>query len=218
MNRSTGPEPAVTRPAHWPSPEELALVADLADLRSPAPEGVAFGVLVRIGLADTWAELPSPLGVIGVAWNGRGLSWIDLAGDPAAFQDRFAECVGRPLVRAARVPDRKAKAVAARLRGDRRAQVALDLRGHTPFEVAVWLKALEIRRGEVRPYGWIAAEIGRPKAVRAVGTALSHNPVPLVVPCHRAHRQPFRSLASATRAGFRPCRSCRPGSGASLAA
>jgi O-6-methylguanine DNA methyltransferase len=52
----------------------------------------------------------------------------------------------------------------------------------------VWQKALEIPRGEVRPYGWIAAEIGRPKAVRAVGTALAHNPVPLVVPCHRVVR------------------------------
>ena len=50
------------------------------------------------------------------------------------------------------------------------------------------MKALEIPRGEVRPYGWIAAEIGRPKAVRAVGTALAHNPVPLVVPCHRVVR------------------------------
>ena len=52
----------------------------------------------------------------------------------------------------------------------------------------MWTKALEIPRGEVRPYGWIAAEIGRPKAVRAVGTALGHNPVPLIVPCHRVVR------------------------------
>ena len=50
------------------------------------------------------------------------------------------------------------------------------------------MKALEIPRGEVRPYGWIAVEIGRPKAVRAVGTALGHNPVPLIVPCHRVVR------------------------------
>ncbi len=50
------------------------------------------------------------------------------------------------------------------------------------------MKALEIPRGEVRPYGWIAREIGRPKAVRAVGTALGHNPVPLIVPCHRVVR------------------------------
>ena len=55
-------------------------------------------------------------------------------------------------------------------------RIDLDLRGHTDFERDVWQKALEIPRGEVRPYGWIAAEIGRPKAVRAVGTALGHNP------------------------------------------
>ena len=67
-------------------------------------------------------------------------------------------------------------------------RIPLDLRGRTEFEVAVWTKALEIPRGEVRPYGWIAAEIGRPKAVRAVGTALGHNPVPLIVPCHRVVR------------------------------
>ena len=64
----------------------------------------------------------------------------------------------------------------------------LDLRGHTEFERDVWRKALDIPRGEVRPYGWIAAEIGRPRAVRAVGTALGHNPVPLIVPCHRVVR------------------------------
>jgi O-6-methylguanine DNA methyltransferase len=66
--------------------------------------------------------------------------------------------------------------------------VPLDLRGRAEFEQAVWHKALEIPRGEVRPYGWIAAEIGRPKAVRAVGSALGRNPVPLIVPCHRVVR------------------------------
>ena len=67
-------------------------------------------------------------------------------------------------------------------------RIDLDLRGHTDFERDVWRKALDIPRGEVRPYGWVAAEIGRPKAVRAVGTALGHNPVPLIVPCHRVVR------------------------------
>ena len=81
-----------------------------------------------------------------------------------------------------------ATAIARRLGGDRRVRIDLDLRGHTDFERDVWHKALEIPRGEVRPYGWIAAEIGRPKAVRAVGTALGHNPVPLIVPCHRVVR------------------------------
>ena len=141
-----------------------------------------------MGLADTWALLPSPLGLIAVAWNDRGISWIDRADDPEAFEERFAARVGRPLQRVPAVPDKLAGRVAARLAGDRRVTIPLDLRGRTEFEIAVWMKALEIPRGEVRPYGWVAAEIGRPKAVRAVGTALAHNPIPLVVPCHRVVR------------------------------
>jgi O-6-methylguanine DNA methyltransferase len=65
---------------------------------------------------------------------------------------------------------------------------AFDLRGLTEFETAVLRKALEIPRGEVRPYGWVAREIGHPGAARAVGTALANNPVPLLIPCHRVVR------------------------------
>jgi O-6-methylguanine DNA methyltransferase len=92
---------------------------------------------------------------------------------------------GRRLVRVARPPEDLARGVAALLRGERTRQPRFDLRGLTEFEQAVLLKALEIPRGEVRPYAWIAREIGRPKAVRAVGTALAENPVPLLIPCHR---------------------------------
>jgi O-6-methylguanine DNA methyltransferase len=52
----------------------------------------------------------------------------------------------------------------------------------------VLMKALEIPTGEVRPYSWIAKEIGHPGAVRAAGTALAKNPVPLLIPCHRVVR------------------------------
>jgi O-6-methylguanine DNA methyltransferase len=86
------------------------------------------------------------------------------------------------------LPAHLASSIGRRVGGETRVRIPLDLRGRTEFEVAVWTKALEIPRGEVRPYGWIAAEIGRPKAVRAVGTALGHNPVPLIVPCHRVVR------------------------------
>jgi O-6-methylguanine DNA methyltransferase len=165
-----------------------ALARSLGSLGLPAPAAVVTGALLRTGLADEWAELPSPLGPIAVAWNGRGISWIDRAEEPEAFAERFSARVGRPLSRAAEAPSKLARAVAARLAGDRRVRIPLDLRGRTPFEVAVWMKALEIPRGEVRPYGWIAAEIGHPKAVRAVGSALAHNPIPLVVPCHRVVR------------------------------
>jgi O-6-methylguanine DNA methyltransferase len=160
----------------------------LAGLAVRAPETLAPATMVAVGLADRYAELPSPLGPIVVAWNGRGISGVDRAGDPGAFEARFAATVGRPLARSDAVPGDLARAIAARLAGNRRVRIRLDLRGRTEFETAVLMKALEIPRGEVRPYGWIAAEIGRPKAVRAVGTALAHNPVPLVIPCHRVVR------------------------------
>lgn len=170
-------------------PDQAGLLeAALAGLAVPAPQGLQPDVLHAVGLADRYATLPSPLGPIVVAWNGRGVSWVDRADDPAEVERRFARQVGRPLHRAVALPADLARAVEARLAGDRRLRVPLDLRGRTAFEVAVWMKALEIPRGEVRPYGWIAAEIGRHRAVRAVGTALARNPVPLLVPCHRVVR------------------------------
>jgi O-6-methylguanine DNA methyltransferase len=123
-----------------------------------------------------------------VAWNGLGVSAVEAAKDDATFEANHLARTGRPAHPVERVPDRLAAAITRRLEGDRRVRIDLDLRGHTDFQRDVWLKALEIPRGEVRPYGWIAAEIGRPKAVRAVGTALGHNPVPLIVPCHRVVR------------------------------
>jgi O-6-methylguanine DNA methyltransferase len=66
--------------------------------------------------------------------------------------------------------------------------VRFDLRGLSPFASDVLAAALRIPRGEIRPYGWVAREIGQPAAVRAVGTALGHNPVPLLIPCHRVVR------------------------------
>jgi len=164
------------------------LEMQLSTLRASAPASLAEGALVELGLADHYAAVATPLGEAFVAWNGRGVSWVGLAGDPAAFEAGVTAHTGRPISRAAHLPERLGRAFGRRLRGDRRARIDLDLRGSTSFEAAVWRKALEIPRGEVRPYGWIAAEIGHGKAVRAVGTALAHNPVPLVVPCHRVVR------------------------------
>jgi O-6-methylguanine DNA methyltransferase len=165
-----------------------ALAASLRDLRAVAPPSLGYGALVEAGLADRYAPTATPLGRVFVAWNGRGVSWVAPSEDRGAFESRFRVRVGREIQAADELPEALRKAIARRLDGDRRVRIPLDLRGHTPFEVAVWTKALEIPRGEVRPYGWIAAEIGKPRAVRAVGTALAHNPVPLVVPCHRVVR------------------------------
>lgn len=61
----------------------------------------------------------------------------------------------------------------------------LDLSNATAFQCEVWQAARLIPYGEIRNYGWLAGQIGRPKAARAVGQALGRNPVPVIVPCHR---------------------------------
>jgi O-6-methylguanine DNA methyltransferase len=162
--------------------------AALAGLREPAPPGLAHATLVAVGLADDYAIVDSPVGPLRVVWNARGVSEVSGERDDATFEARFHARTGRRARRVETLPPDLAGRIRRRLGGDRHVRIDLDLRGTTTFERAVWMKALEIPRGQVRPYGWIAAEIGRPRAVRAVGTALGHNPVPLIVPCHRVVR------------------------------
>jgi O-6-methylguanine DNA methyltransferase len=67
-------------------------------------------------------------------------------------------------------------------------QVPVDLRAVPDFQRRVLQAARHIPFGEGRPYAWVASRIGHARAVRAVGTALGRNPVPLILPCHRVWR------------------------------
>lgn len=61
----------------------------------------------------------------------------------------------------------------------------LDVRQGTSFQVRVLDVVRSIPCGEVRSYGWVAAQVGSPRAARAVGRVMATNPFPIVVPCHR---------------------------------
>ena len=63
-----------------------------------------------------------------------------------------------------------------------------DLRGPSVFQQSVLVSCATIPPGVVRPYGWIANELHKPGATRALGTALAKNPIPLLIPCHRVVR------------------------------
>lgn len=63
----------------------------------------------------------------------------------------------------------------------------LSLEG-TPFQLQVWRAVQDIPHGSTRTYAQIAAAIGNPRAVRAVGSAIGANPVALLIPCHRVCR------------------------------
>ena len=164
-----------------------AIEAALATLAEPAPGRLGHDVLVRVGLADDYALIDSPLGQLRVAWNGRGISAVDGSPDDRSFEQAFLARTGRRAERVDALPPRLAGAVERRLAGDRRARIDLDLRGSTEFEQAVWLEALEIPRGQVRPYGWIAAEIGRPRRSAPSGRR-SATTDPADRPCHRVVR------------------------------
>ena len=70
--------------------------------------------------------------------------------------------------------------------GDRTSfSVPVRMIGGSDFERAVWGEIATIPYGEMHTYGAIATALGDPGLARAVGTACNHNPVPVIVPCHR---------------------------------
>src|ERR1700692_417602 len=150
-----------------------------------APAGFADRLLAHIGMADSYAPFETVLGTVYVAWNRQGVSAASRSASAAEFEEWFRKDVGRQVLAADPPKDLAAK-IEDELAGKRR--MRFDLRGLTQFEQAVLRKTREIPRGEVRPYGWVAREIGRPAAMRAVGTALANNPIPYFIPCHRVVR------------------------------
>ncbi len=166
-----------------------ALVRELRALGAvEAPEGLVAATLERLGLGDGYWTLETPLGTVYVGYSNVGITVVRHADSAADFETAYRARFGRAVRRVSAPPEALARAVTRQLRGEASQPPRFDLRGLTEFERAVLLKALEIPRGEVRPYAWIAREIGRPRAVRAVGTALAENPVPLLIPCHRVVR------------------------------
>jgi methylated-DNA-[protein]-cysteine S-methyltransferase len=82
-----------------------------------------------------------------------------------------------------------ATALRAYFSGDIGAIEALQVdTGGTDFQRRVWHALRDIPAGETISYGQLAKAVGSPKAVRAVGAANGHNPVPIVIPCHRVIR------------------------------
>jgi AraC family transcriptional regulator of adaptative response/methylated-DNA-[protein]-cysteine methyltransferase len=72
--------------------------------------------------------------------------------------------------------------------GYRGKPLSVHLRG-TNFQLKVWEALLQIPTGAVTTYAGIASKIGKPGAMRAVGTAIGHNPIAVLIPCHRVIRK-----------------------------
>lgn len=168
-----------------PSPDRPDdLPGRLGALRRPLPTEVRDAVLAEVGLVDRCAAVASPVGTVLVVVGRRGIRRVLPAADPGQVAEEHRRRSGRPVRWLDPVPEELQRAVAGRP-ADR---AAVDLGGLTPFQLDVLAATREIPPGETRSYRWVAERIGRPRAVRAVGSALAANPVPLVIPCHRVTR------------------------------
>ena len=122
-----------------------------------------------------WTEVPSPIDALGVAVDDDGVCAVHFGGAPAIVDHEPSGLLGEAV-----------EALRRYFAGERvRFDLPLSVRGGSEFERAVWSALFAIPYGEMRTYGQIAAEVGEPDAARAVGTACNHNPLPIVVPCHR---------------------------------
>lgn len=167
---------------------EADVVEALQRLRRPAPDSVLPGVLAASGLGHRYATVAGPLGPLYVAWSKDGVSAVAPAADDRHFEKLFSDRVGGVLIRADDVPARMARSIRRVLETGRLGALTVDLSGLTDFQREVLRATAAVPKGELRPYGWIAREIGRPGAARAVGSALNKNPVPVLIPCHRVGR------------------------------
>lgn len=132
------------------------------------------------------AVFETGIGWIGVAFSERGLAGLQL---PRATRAQTLANLQSDFPKAtvvADVPMEIARELSEYAEGKRR-QFTLPLDWSTikPFQRTVLQVADRIPFGETRTYAWIAREIGKPRAARAVGRALATNPIPIILPCHR---------------------------------
>ena len=169
----TTPRPEIDEPA----------LARLRDRLAADAEGA--------GLLDVaYRTFESPFGPLLLAATPNGIVRIAFEiEDHDAVLDALADRVSPRILRAPRRLDGVARELDEYFAGHRRTfAVAVDLRLAHGFRRAVLDHLRQIPYGTTESYATVAAAAGSPAAVRAAGSACSHNPLPVVVPCHRVVR------------------------------
>ncbi len=135
----------------------------------------------------TYIVVESRYGRLYVAHSPLGIVLARRFESAAAFEREAIAALGQEMA-----PDPEPAPVVAMLKdwldGEPPTEPRFDLEALPAFAQAALRKTAEIPFGEVRPYGWVAKEIGRPTASRAVGSALGRNPIDVLIPCHRVVR------------------------------
>jgi O-6-methylguanine DNA methyltransferase len=135
------------------------------------------------GRTLTAVGIDTPAGQFIARFSDRGLAQLNFprryapspSNDPSSFSPELREWIALTH-----------RAVLAVLAGQPAGDLPpLDLSAGTAFQQRVWTALRQLQLGQTKGYGEIAADIGSPKATRAVGGACGANPIPLLIPCHR---------------------------------
>jgi O-6-methylguanine DNA methyltransferase len=159
------------------------LATNLKELVTPAPRTLRERLTAAI--SDRFDTVEAGGQTAWVAFSDKGIRMLHLGKTTERrFREIYRQRFTRDVVRG-KLPESTRRQVAAALTCEGAAKAPLDLSDLTEFEREVLRVLAKIPRGEVRTYAWLAREVGRPKAVRAVGNIMARNPVPLILPCHR---------------------------------
>lgn len=177
--------------------------AALYDAGYGSPSRVYEGGAVKLGMTPAryraggageqirWSLADTALGTALVATTTRGVCMVELGENAAALEAQLRREFPRATLE--RVDAGRDEFLAPRLHAvadvlaGKRATVALDLIG-TAFQKKVWDALMKIPAGQTRSYADVAAQLGAPRAARAVASACARNKVAIVVPCHRVVR------------------------------
>ena len=159
----------------------------LSDLDAPPPRDLERTTLITAGAADQVTTTDSVFGPLWISWSPIGVTGLSpLFACPTI--DEFMDAHRRNAYAKDRLPNDLANQIDEALEHGTTPDFPVDLRGIATFQGAVLGACRTIETGTVRSYGWIADQMSNPGAVRAVGTALGNNPIPLLIPCHRVVR------------------------------
>lgn len=177
--------------------ETVAMAEHLAECRSCCDQAIEFRTLETCLDSECsqdgvrWDAFPSPFGRMYLAATHAGLAWVswrhpDEDAAITRLEERFPE---RPVIYDPEAVAPLRTQLEEYFAGERTAfDLDVDLSVLSEFERSVLQTARDIPYGEVVPYAELARRIQKPRASRAVGNALGHNPVAIVVPCHRVVR------------------------------
>jgi O-6-methylguanine DNA methyltransferase len=170
--------------------EDEAVKNWISELNAPPTEGAArsrrrvLDWFVQTAPRLDWDVIESPVGLLYLAASAQGLCSVDFGVERDAFLERLDALAHLEHNPQALAPvERQLGEYFAGLR--RRFELSVDLSRLTPFQKSVLQATAGIGAGSVRTYRQVAEAIGKPRASRPVGMALAHNPVPIVIPCHR---------------------------------